>query len=73
MHKTLHKKLTEKHLYEYRPIIAGHNNGDMPQGSAGWLKEGFEQEMSLLREAAKDLLQPRPEAVAKLLAMAKTL
>ena len=61
MNKTLHSKLTEKHLYYHTPTLAYAND------------EGMMQEMSILREAAKDLLKPRPQAVANLLRMAREL
>ncbi len=65
MQKTLHKKLTEKSFHEYQPAIARLHN-DI-------LMNGVMQEMKMLQEAAKDLLQPRKEAVAKLLEMARSL
>ena len=64
MDKTLHRKLTEKHLYAYTPAITC-NDGEMHMGLV--------HEVNMLREAAKDLMQPRPEAVANILRMAKGL
>ena len=61
MNKTLHRKLIEKHLYDHTPALL------YGQG------EGMLHEMNLLREAAKDLLKPRPQAVANLLKMARGL
>ena len=61
MHKTLHKKLTEKHLAGHTQSMAFINGGGM-----------LLQDANLLKEIAKDLLQPRPQAVANLLKIAKT-
>jgi len=63
MNKTLHKKLTEKHIHPHTPAVV-YANGDC-------LPTVFMHEIRILQEAAKDLLQPRPEAVARLLKMAK--
>jgi hypothetical protein len=60
MNKTLQKKLTEKHTESRQPLPA----------------EGrgvFDSDLSLLQEAAKDLLQPRPQAIANILRIAKEL
>ncbi len=65
MDKTLHKKLTEKNYYDHTPTVAYADSDDM--------LAGFAAEMRILHNAAKDLLQPRPEAVARLLQMAKTI
>jgi hypothetical protein len=65
MNKTLHKKLTEKYCYEHTPILARVDYEDMPNG--------FSNEMGMLHHAAKDLLQPRPEAVSRILQMARDL
>lgn len=67
MNKTLHKKLTEKHLYKRTPSLA-YYNGDDSQSSVDMAIE-----LNLLREAAKDLMQPRKEAVANILRLAGTL
>jgi len=71
MHKTLHNKLTAKHLYEPTPLSGYFKEDDMHTESSAWLTTGLQQEIRLLREAAKDLLQPRPQAVANLLKMAR--
>ncbi|MCD6012779.1 MAG: hypothetical protein K0Q79_2641 [Flavipsychrobacter sp.] len=60
MHKTLHKKFTGNNL-------AGHTHNKLINGGGMLL-----QDANLLKEIAKDLLQPRPQAVANLLKMAKT-
>jgi energy-converting hydrogenase Eha subunit F len=60
MHKTLHKKLTEKSFYHHLQPLSPNDRG-------GVLLE----DSNLLREIAKDLLQPRPQAIANLLKMAK--
>jgi len=65
MDKTLHRKLTEKLLYAHTPAMA-YNDGHRMQ-------IGLVQEVHMLREAAKDLMQPRPEAVANILRLAKNL
>ena len=67
MNKTLHKKLTEKHLYKNTPTMAYYNGDDMQPGI------NLVQEMNMLREAAKDLMQPRKEAIANILRLASTL
>ena len=67
MNKTLHKKLTEKHLYKNTPTLAYYNGDDMQSVMS------LANEMILLREAAKDLLQPRKEAIANILRLAATI
>lgn len=62
MNKTLHRKLTEKQL-----------PGELQTLSQLRHESAHMQEMGILREAAKDLLQPRPEAIANLLKMAREL
>ena len=62
MDKTLHKKLTEN-TYGRTKTLAAPGGEDMRSGAL--------HEMYLLREAARDLLRPRPEAVANLLRMAR--
>ncbi|MFI5195456.1 MAG: hypothetical protein ACHQD8_00065 [Chitinophagales bacterium] len=71
MNKTLHRKLTEKHQNAYPPILPGFNGDDRLTIAPAWFSAGYGHEMNMLREAAKDLLQPRPEAIARLLKMAK--
>ena len=63
MNKTLHKKLTEKHLFAPGPTMV-YAKGDSMQTV-------FMHEMLILQEAAKDLMSPRPEAIARLLRLAK--
>jgi len=65
MDKTLHKKLTEKHFYSNTSTLAYSDGGD--------LLSGMKQEMRILHFAAKDLLQPRPEAIASILEKARAL
>ena len=65
MNKTLLRKLNEKHLYTTTPIEDCADSEDM--------RSSLIQEMMILREAAKDLLQPRPQAIANILNMARTL
>jgi hypothetical protein len=64
MNKTLHRKLTEKHLCDHPPVIA--HTGDDGQ-------YGFTHEMNILQTVAKDLLQPRPQAIANILKLARTI
>ncbi len=71
MNKTLHKKLTEKYLYNHAPALAYVSSEGMLFSSPDTTRGGFEDEMKILQEAAKDLLQPRPQAIAKLLQMAR--
>ena len=71
MNKTLHRKLTEKHQNPYTPGVSGFNGDDMLTMVPEWYNTGYGHEMNILKEAAKDLLQPRPEAIARLLKMAK--
>jgi hypothetical protein len=68
MNKTLHKELTKKSYYQpHTPIIAGPLKEDV-------ILSDLVQEMkSYLKEAAQDLLQPRPEAIAQLLNKARSL
>ena len=64
MHKTLHKKLTEKYLFcGHSHIIACPNDDRLLTSSM--------HDTNLMREVAKDLLQPRPQAIANLLKMAR--
>ena len=65
MNKTLHRKLTAKHLYNAAGSAMYTGGDDMLPGRA--------QDMKILYAAAKDLMQPRPEAIAYLLKMAKDL
>jgi len=65
MNKTLHKKLTASHIYGHTKTITYPGGEDMLAGLAN--------EMFLLRQAAKDLLQPRSEAVAGILNLARTI
>ena len=63
MKKTVHSKLTEQ--------IAYHTHNTIAYPRYENVRAGVMHEMNLLRQAANDLLQPRPEAVANLLKMAK--
>jgi len=63
MDKTLHKKLTEKHLYTN---TLGFADGDD-------LLVNMREEMRILHLAANDLLQPRPQAIASILEKARAL
>lgn len=65
MDKTLHKKLTHKHLYT--------NNISLSLNDGEDLLDSMRHEMKILHFAAKDLLQPRPEAIASLLERARAL
>ncbi len=65
MNKTLHNKLIATHTYGHTKIVTYPSGEDMLAGLA--------HEMYMLREAAKDLLQPRSEAVAGILKLARTI
>ncbi len=65
MSKTLHKKLTEKPTYHHFSTLA------YPAGD--YMLTGMIEEMKILNEAAKDLLQPRQEAVDAILRMSRAL
>ncbi|MCW3123648.1 MAG: hypothetical protein JWQ38_3140 [Flavipsychrobacter sp.] len=65
MDKTLHKKLIEKNHSSYMHLQA------FPAEEA--LLYGHAHEMRILAAAAKDLMQPRPEAIARLLQLAKNI
>lgn len=65
MNKTLHSKLTEKHFYQPVPALVYPESEDK--------FSGLVSEIEILRDAAKDLLQPRPQAVARLLQMARSI
>jgi len=60
MNKTVHKKFTGKHTEP--------NRQTQPEG-----RIIVQPDMSLLEEAAKDLLQPRPQAIANILKMVREL
>jgi hypothetical protein len=62
MDKTIHSRLTEKHHYQATIL-------EYAYGEEGF--NGLAHEMALLREAARDLMQPRPQAVSRLLQMAR--
>ena len=64
MDKTIHTKLTEKQLLCYTPT-AFMSGDDM--------FATFRQERRILDTLSKDLLQPRPEAVANILELARKL
>ncbi len=62
MNKTLHKKLTEKPFPGHLQALSfDHQGGTVLQ------------EKGLMQEIAKDLLQPRPQAIARLLEMTREL
>ena len=62
MHKTLHKKLTEKQLFSHsKAYILGNNGGSVLE------------DRDLLREIEKDLMQPRPQAITNLLKAARAI
>jgi hypothetical protein len=65
MNKTLHKKLTEKHLYAYMPVPA-YNDGCVS-------RSGLLEEDNLRQELTTDLRQPRPEAISWILKMSRHL
>lgn len=63
MDKTLHKKLTENLPYTY----SKNRSAEKAEGMFATLR----QEQRILSVLANDLLQPRPEAVANILELAK--
>jgi hypothetical protein len=63
MDKTLHKKLTENLPYTY----SKNRNAEKAEGMFATLR----QEQRILSALANDLMQPRPEAVANILEMAR--
>ena len=63
MNKTVHKRLTAKTNYTHS-ILSGCAAEDL-------LFSAFSQEMQLLRDDARDLLQPRPQAIANILKMSR--
>lgn len=65
MDKTLHGKLTEKLPFAHKPATT-------PTGSEDFFAI-LRHEKRILDALATDLLQPRPEAVANLLKLAKNL
>lgn len=65
MDKTIHKKLTAKHIDAHAAPAMAHSGGDM--------LTGLKQEMRILHEAAKEMMQPRQQAVSKLLEMARSI
>ena len=65
MDKTLHKKLTEKNHSSYAYLQA------YPADEA--MLCGHNREMNILHAASRDLMQPRPEAIARLLQLAKNI
>jgi hypothetical protein len=62
MNKTLHKKLTDKHILAQTSAFT-RSSEDMLVIAR--------QELSILRDAAKDLLQPRQEAIDYILKMSR--
>ena len=65
MGKTLHKKDTLKQIYCHFPTLT------YPAGD--YMLTGMVEEMKMLNEAAKDLMQPRREAVDAILRMSRAL
>ena len=64
MDKTLHKKLTEKHPF-------AHKQAGSQMGGDDFFAI-LRHEKRILDALATDLLQPRPEAIANILKLAKT-
>lgn len=64
MDKTLHKKLTEKHPF-------AHTSASSQTGGDDFFAI-LRHENRILDALATDLLQPRPEAVANILKLAKS-
>ena len=62
MHKTLHKKFTENLLSKHTPSPAQSGDDDRQPSL-----------ISMLREDAKELMQPRKEAIANILKLARSI
>ncbi len=62
MHKTLHKKFTENSIYKHTPALAQFGGDDRQPNL-----------ITLLREDAKELMQPRKEAIANILKLARSI
>ena len=65
MNKTLHQKLTDKHQYTYPAHI------DML--GADDLIPGFNLEKQIFKDADKDLLSPRPQVIARILELSRSI
>ena len=65
MNKTLHQKLTSKHLYSNSGVINFQDDEN--------IVSGFRQEMKMILEGTRELLQPRPEAIAQILKMSRSI
>ena len=66
MQKTLHKKLTEK---KYETFI----NARLKSQQNEWSIDIISQMKATLQAAADDLLQPREEAIARLLDLSRSM
>lgn len=62
MDKTLHNKLTSKQSFAYTPAASAPGSDD--------IFSVLRHEKRILDALAKDLLQPRPEAIKRILEMA---
>ena len=65
MNKTLHQKLTDKHQYTYPAHI------DIL--SADDLIPGFNLEKQIFKDTNRDLLSPRPQAIARILELSRSI
>ncbi len=65
MNKTVHQKLTNKYSYTHA--------AEAQLAYVDGVVNPFRQENKMLRQAAQDLLSPRPEAIAKLLELSRSL
>ena len=65
MNKTVRKKLTD--FYEYN------NNNRIVFSCSDDTMLLFQQERKLLKEAARDLLSPRTEAISRLLELSRSM
>lgn len=64
MNKTVHQKLTNKYSYTHA--------AEAQLAYVDGVVNAFRQENKMLREAAQDLLSPRPEAITKLLELSRS-
>ena len=69
MDKTLRKKYTGN-THTLAAPLQDRAGKDLPPAPA-LQQSDYSNELNLLKEAAKDLLQPRPEAIANILQRAK--
>jgi hypothetical protein len=65
MNKTVHQKLTDKYQYTHAAQVGFSCPDDVIAA--------FRQERKMLKQAAQDLLSPRPEAISRILEMSRAM